>query len=153
MSTVPPVVSNAFNNYQTFLGRLALAINNSRVLAGKWNGAGTATVGDRVLLDSTVQQAGVCKFLPCADNVPAFGVIIGTVREDTINPGDDIEVAFVGGQAMTQIAGATLTPGTPVARNAGFLAPVDGTHVQMGLLIDYVTDSNPGRVILGWSPS
>lgn len=153
MTAIPQVSTNVFSNQQTLLGRLALSINNSRVVAGKWNGSGTALVGDRVLIDGTVTTPGIVKFLACADNAAAFGVIIGTVREDTIQPGDDIEVAFVGGQAMTQIASGTLIPGTPVARGNGFLVAVDGTHLQMGLLIDYCTDSQPGRVILGWSPS
>ena len=150
MATIPKLSTNVFSTQTSYLGRLALAINNTRVVAGRWNGVAAYTVGDRVKIDGTITTPGAVNFLPAADNELAFGAIVGTVREGTGAQGDDIEVAFSGGMAMTQIAGGTLTPGTPVARSAGFLAAVDGTHLQMGILLDYVTISTPGRVIIGW---
>lgn len=148
---VPKVSTNAFNNSQTLLGQLAQAINQTKVLAGIFNGGAAVNPGTRVKIDSTVTTPGVVKFLPAADNEGAFGVIISTPQAGQISPGDNCEVAFQGSQCITEVASGTLTPGTPVAMSSGYLAAVDGTHLQMGLLIDYVTISTPGRVIIGWS--
>jgi hypothetical protein len=153
MASVPQVSTNEFNNSQTLLGQLALAINSNRVVAGTLGGAATAQVGSRVSIDTTVTTPGVVRFLPCADATPAFGVIIWTPQEGTINPGDNIEVAFVGGNCMTQVGSTTLTPGTLVGLSNGFLVTQSGSNAQMGILIDYVTNSTAGRVILGWSAS
>lgn len=152
MPSVPQVSTNSFDNSASFLGGLALAINSSRVVTGIFNGEDPVAVGSRVKIDSTVTTSGVIKFVPADDNEAAFGCIVQSPQEGETNPGDTIEVAFSGGQCMTQVGGATLTPGTPVAMSAGFLAAVDGTHLQMGLLLDYVTVSTPGRVLLGWVP-
>jgi hypothetical protein len=153
MPSVPQVSTNAFNNSATLLGQLALAINSTRVVAGVVGGSVALQVGARVLLDTTVTTPGICRFLPCPDATPAFGVIIFSPQEDLINVGDTCEVAFVGGNCMTQVGSTTLTPGTLVALSSGFLVAQDGGHYQMGILIDYVTNSTAGRVILGWSAS
>lgn len=151
--SIPQVSTNSFNNSQTLLGQLALAINSTRVVAGVLGGSVPAQVGTRVSLDTTVTTPGVCRFLPCADATPAFGVIVFSPQEDSIAVGDTCEVAFVGGNCMTQIGSTTLTPGTLVGLSSGFLVLQDGSHSQMGILIDYVTISTAGRVILGWSHS
>ena len=153
MPSVPQVSTNAFNNSATLLGQLALAINSTRVVAGVVGGATALQVGTRVVLDSTVTTPGIIRFLACVDANPAFGVIIFSPQEDLINPGDTCEVAFVGGNCMTQVGAGTLTPGTLVGLSNGFLVTQDGSHYQMGILIDYVTVSTSGRVILGWTPS
>ena len=150
---IPKVTTNAFNNSATLLGQLALAINSNRVVAGVVGGSVALQVGTRVLLDTTVTTPGVIRFLPCADNVAAFGVIVFSPQEDVINVGDSCEVAFVGGNCMTQVGSTTLTPGTLVGLSSGFLITAGGGNYQMGMLIDYVTQSTSGRVILGWSPS
>ena len=80
----------------------------------------------------------------------AFGVAKRTSKAATFNAGDEMEVSVMGGPVVNEVSGTTLTPGTPVAMGAGFLVAVDGTHLQMGLLIDYVLQSSLGRVILGW---
>lgn len=151
MASIPTIKTNTFNNSQTLLGQLALAINSTRVVSGTLGGVTALQVGSRVKLDSTVTTPGVCRFVAAADNEAAFGVIIYSVQEDLIQPGDNCEVAFAGGQCITEIASTTLTPGTPVGMSSGFLAAVSGGSVQMGLLLDYVTISTPGRVLIGWT--
>lgn len=152
MPSVPQVSTNSFNNQQTFLGELALAINQTKVVSGVLGGNSALQVGSRVKLDNTVVTPGVVRFVAAADNEAAFGVIVFSPQEDTINVGDTCEVAFAGGQCMTMVGSTTLTPGTLVGLSSGFLVQTDGAHAQMGMLIDYVQISTPGRVILGWQP-
>lgn len=147
---VPQVSTNAFNNFQTLLGELALAINNTRVVSGTLGGNAAVSVGTRVKLDNTVITPGVIRFVPAADNEPAFGAIIRSPQEGTVNPGDNIEVAFSGGMCMTFVGSTTLTPGATVGLSSGFLAASGGGVTQMGLLLDYVVQSSPGRVIIGF---
>lgn len=158
---VPSFQTDQFDNTNPARGDLSEAIAKSGVLAGVLT-AGTLHAGDRVKLDSTVTTPGFIGFVAAADNEVAFGVIKRTVKQATFiattDPGgsedtNKVEVAFAGGQAVYEVGGTTLTPGTPVAMSSGFLAAVDGTHLQMGLLIDYVTQSSVGRVIIGWEPA
>lgn len=152
---VPSYQTDQFDNSNPARGDLSEAIAKSEVLAGVLT-AGTLFAGDRVKIDTTVTTPGFVGFVAAADNEAAFGVIKKTVKQVTFIAGNEdtnkVEVAFAGGQAVYEVGGTTLTPGTPVAMSSGFLAPVDGTHLQMGLLIDYVTQSTIGRVILGWVP-
>lgn len=149
---VPQVQTDQFNQTPA-RGDQDLAITRSGVLAGVLNGVSTLHAGDRVKIDTTVTTPGVPGFVAAADNEAAFGVIKRTAKAASFVPGDGIEVMFLGGPAVYEIGGTTIAPGTPVAMSSGFLAPVDGTHLQMGLLIDSVTQSTPGRVILGWEAS
>lgn len=146
----PTFSSNAFNNVNPARGALAIPITANGVLSGVLGGASNLVAGDRVKIDSTVTIPGKIKFVAAADNEAAFGTIIFNVKQDTFAPGDTLEVAYSGGQAVYQVAGGTLTPGTPVAMSTGYLAAVDGTHLQMGILLDYCTINTIGRVIVGW---
>ena len=148
--SVPSLSTNSFNNSQTLLGQLAQAINNTRILGAILGGSDTLQVGARVKIDTTVTTPGVVKVIAAADNEAAFGVLIYTPQKDSIAPGDNCEVAFAGGACVIEVGGATLTPGSLVGLSSGFLVATDGTHNQMGLLLDYVTESTPGRVIVGW---
>lgn len=150
--SIPSVKTNAFNMSQQLLGQLALAINSTRVISGTLGGAAALQVGSRVLLDSAVVTPGVVRFLPCPDATPAFGVIIYSVQEDLIQPGDTLEVAFCGFQCIVEFGSTTLIPGTEVGLAAGFLVQSGGANAPMGLLIDYVQQSTAGRVIIGWQP-
>jgi hypothetical protein len=146
----PTFSTNAFNNVNPARGALAEAINKSGVVSGIVSAGQTLLAGDRVKLDNTVTIPGVIQFVAAADNEAAFGVVKYNVKQDTFNAGDTVEVSFSGGQAVYEVAGGTLTPGTPVAMSAGYLAAVDGTHLQMGLLLDYCTINTVGRVIVGF---
>jgi hypothetical protein len=114
------------------------------------------TAGDRVKIDTTVTTPGLVGFVAAADNEAAFGVVKRTAKQTTFVAGNEdtnkLEVAFSGGQCVWECSGGTLTPGIAVAMSSGFLAVVDGGHVQMGLLIDYAVESSMARVILGWTP-
>lgn len=151
-ASVPQLSTNSFDNSAVLLGQLAQAINSTRTITGTLGGSSAVGVGTRVLLDTTVTTPGVVKFLPCPDATPAFGVIIYTPQEGTINPGDQCEVSYSAGNCIVQVGNGTLTPGTTVGLASGFLVANDGSHAQMGLLIDYVTQSTAGRVLIGWSP-
>lgn len=134
-------------------GDLDLAITRSGVLTGVLNGVANLKAGDRVKLDSTVTTPGVVGLVAAADNEAAFGVIKRNAKQATFAPGDHLEVTFSGGQAIYEVGATTLTPGTLVGMNAGFLVAADGTHLQMGILLDYVTQSAMARVITGWLAS
>ena len=153
MPTVPQVQTNQFDNSNPARGDLSEAITRSQVLAGILT-AGTVVAGDRVKLDSAITDPGFIGFVAAADNEVAFGVVKRTPKQTTFVAGNEdtnkLEVAFSGGQVMYQVGSTTLTPGTKVSLDAGFLAVVDGTHLQMGLLIDFVADSTIGRVIIGF---
>lgn len=148
---IPTIKTNAFNMSQSLLGQLALAINSTRVITGTLGGNAAVQVGSRVKLDNTVTTPGVVRFLPCADATPAFGVVLYTVQEDLIQPGDEMEVAFCGFQCIIEFGNTTIVPGTQVGLLAGFLVVSGGGSAPMGLLIDYVQQSTAGRVIIGWS--
>jgi hypothetical protein len=160
MSTVPQMSTNPFGPANPMVGDVSESITASGILAGVLT-AGSAKAGDRVKLDSTITIPGYIGFVPAADDEAAFGVIKRTAKNTSYKSvaagGDEttnkVEVVFSGGQCVYQPSGATLTPGTLVAKAAGFLAAVDGTHLQMGLLIDYVVQSSIGRVIIGWVAS
>lgn len=128
-----------------------LAITRSGVIAGVLAGA-SVTAGTRVKLDNSVTTPGVPVFVAAADNEAAFGVVKRTAKATTFVAGDGIEVMHLGGPAVYEVSNATFAPGTLVAMGSGFLVAVDGTHLQMGILIDYVVQSSTGRVILGWQP-
>lgn len=151
--SVPQFQTDAFDNSNPMRGDLSEAITKSGVLAGILT-AGTVVAGDRVKLDSSITTAGIVGFVAAADNEAAFGVVKRTPKQTTFVAGNEdtnkLEVAFAGGQCVYEVGGSTLTPGTPVAMSSGFLAAVDGTHLQMGLLIDFVVSSSVGRVIIGW---
>ena len=153
MPTVPQYQTDQFDNSNPARGDLSEAITRSNVLPGVLT-AGTLVAGDRVKLDAAVTTPGYIGFVAAADNEAAFGTIKRTVKQTTFVAGNEdtnkIEVLFAGGQCQYQVGNTTLTPGTPVALNTGFLVVVDGTHLQMGLLIDYVVASSMGRVIIGW---
>lgn len=150
---VPSQSPDSFDNSNPARGDLSEAITKSGVLAGILT-SGTVTAGDRVKLDNTITAPGFVGFVPAADNEAAFGTVKRTPKQATFISGNEdtnkLEVCFAGGQCQYQVGSTTLTPGTPVAMSSGFLAAVDGTHLQMGLLIDFVTQSSVGRVILGW---
>lgn len=148
--TFPTFSSNAFNNVNPARGALAIPITESGILTGVVASGQTLLAGDRVKLNNAVTIPGRIEFTAAADNEAAFGVVVYTVKQDTFVAGDTVEVAFSGGQAVYEVAGGTLTPGTPVAMSASYLAAVDGTHLQMGLLLDYCTINTVGRVIVGF---
>lgn len=147
----PTFSTNAFNNVNPARGAVAEAVKDG-ALSGVLGGSDSLVAGDRVKIDSTNTTPGLVKFVAAADNEAAFGTIKFAAKQDTFAPGDTLEVVFSGGLAVYQVGGTTLTPGTPVAFNAGYLAAVDGSHLQMGLLIDYVVANSVGRVINGWVP-
>lgn len=152
MSTVPPFYTDQFNQ-QPARGDLSMAISQTRILPGVLT-SGTVVAGDRVKIDTSVTTPGLVGFVAAADNEAAFGVVKRTAKQTTFTAGNEdtnkLEVTFQGGPCVYEVAGSTLQPGTPVAMSSGFLAAVDGAHLQMGLLIDYVTDSTFGRVIMGF---
>ena len=149
----PTYSSNAFNNVNPARGALAEAIMKSGVLTGLLGGVASLVAGDRVKLDTTNVVPGTLVFVAAADNEAAIGSIKFNAKQNTFAPGDTLEVTFSGGQVMYHVGGGTLTPGTPVALSSGYLAAVDGSHLQMGLLIDYVTANAVGRVIMGYVAS
>lgn len=155
MPTLPTFSPDQFDNSTPARGDLSMAISQTRILPGVL-ASGTVTAGDRVKIDTTNTTPGLVAFVAAADDEAAFGVVKRTAKQTTFIAGNEdtnkIEVAFSGGQCVWECAGGTLTPGTPVAMSSGFLAAVDGSHVQMGLLIDYVVVSAMGRVIVGWTP-
>lgn len=153
MPNNPSFSTNAFNNTNPARGALAESITKSGVVTGIFTGTGPAFAGDRVKLDNTVTTPGFVGFVAAADDEAAFGVIKFNVKQDQFNQGDTVEVVFQGGQAVYQIGSTTLVPGTLVGMSSGFLVQQDGTHAQMGILIDYVLVSTPGRVIIGWVAS
>lgn len=145
----PTFSTNAFNNVNPARGAVAEAVKDG-ALSGIVGGADDLLAGARVKIDSSVTTPGLVQFVAAADNEAAFGTIKFNAKQDTYAPGDTVEVVFSGGLAVYQVGGTTLTPGTPVAMTAGYLSAVDGTHLQMGLLIDYVVANSVGRVINGW---
>ena len=148
----PTLALNTFSPIgQTLLGQLANAINSTKVVSGTVGGSVSIAPGSRVKLDSTVTTPGVVRFVPAADNEAAFGVAIYTVQEGTFAVGDNIEVAYSGGACIVEVGNSTLTPGTLVGLAAGFLTTQSGSNVQMGILLDYVTQSSAGRVLIGWT--
>lgn len=153
MSTVPTFQTDSFDNSNPMRGDLSEAISKTGVLAGVLT-AGTVYAGDRVKLDDSITTPGYIGFVAAADNEAAFGIVKRTPKQTTFVAGNEdtnkLEVVFSGSQCVYEVGGGTLTPGTPVAMSAGFLAAVDGTHLQMGLLIDYVVSSSMGRVIIGF---
>lgn len=153
MPSVPQFSTDAFDNVNPARGDLSEAISKTGVLAGVLT-SGTVVAGDRVKIDNTVTTPGIVGFVAAADNEAAFGVVKRTIKQSTFVAGNEdtnkLEVVFNGGQCVYQVGGGTLTPGTPVAMSSGYLAAVDGTHLQMGLLIDYVVVSSVGRVIMGF---
>lgn len=156
MPTVPQLNINTFDTANPMRGDVSESITKSGILAGILT-AGTAVAGDRVKLDSTVTMPGRVGFVLAADNEPAFGTVKRTVKNSSYDASSEdtnkIEVCFSGGQAVYQVGNGTLTPGTPVSMNAGFLDVVGGGRAQMGLLIDYVLSGSIGRVIVGWVPA
>lgn len=149
---VPQVQTDQFNQTPA-RGDLDLAITNSRVLTGVLNGVSSLKAGDRVKLDSTVTTPGVVGFVAAADNEAAFGIIKRNAKQATFAPGDHLEVTFAGGNAIYEVGATTLTPGTFVGMSTGFLVAADGTHLQMGILLDYVVQSAMARVLAGWTAS
>lgn len=144
----PVFSSNSFNNVNPARGAVAESVKDS-ALSGILAGAG-AVAGDRVKIDTTVTTPGMVQFVAAADNEAAFGIVKFSVKQDSFSVGDTVEVIFSGGRAVNLVAGGTLTPGTPVAYTAGYLSAVDGTHLQIGLLIDYAVINGVGRVIVGF---
>jgi len=147
--TFPTFSTNAFNNVNPARGAVAESVKDG-ALSGVLGGSDSLTAGDRVKLDTTVTIPGQVRFVAAADNEAAFGTIKFSAKQDTFAPGDTLEVVYSGGRAVYQVGSTTLTPGTPVAMSGGYLAAVDGGHLQMGLLIDYVVVNSVGRVINGW---
>lgn len=145
----PTYSTNAFNNVNPARGAVAESVKDGAV-SGILGGSDNLVAGDRVKIDTSVTTPGLVKFVAAADNEAAFGTIKYNVKQDTFVPGDTLEVCFSGGLAVYEVSGATLTPGIVVAMSGGYLAAVDGTHLQMGLLLDYCTINTVGRVILGW---
>lgn len=154
MPSIPQFSTDQFDNSTPARGDLSMAISQTRILPGVLKDGETVTAGDRVKIDTTNTIPGLVVFEPAADDEAAFGVVKRTAKQTTFVGGNEdtnkLEVAFSGGQCVYEVAGSTLTPGTPVAMSSGFLAAVDGAHVQMGLLIDYATVSTMARVIVGW---
>ncbi|MES2155476.1 MAG: hypothetical protein V4510_10110 [bacterium] len=147
--SAPTFSTNAFNNVNPARGAVAESVKDG-ALSGVLGGSDDLVAGDRVKIDDSVTTPGLIQFVAAADNEAAFGTIKYNVKQDTFAPGDTLEVVFSGGLAVYQVGGGTLTPGTPVAMGAGVLVAVDGTHLQMGLLLDYVVVNSVGRVIVGW---
>ena len=145
----PSFSTNSFNNVNPARGAVAESVKRG-ALSGLLGGADSLISGDRVKIDTTVTSPGLVRFVAAADNEKAFGTIAFVAKQSTFVPGDTLEVVFSGGPAVYQVGGATLTPGIAVAFDAGHLAAVDGTHLQVGLLIDYVVANSLGRVIIGW---
>lgn len=150
---VPGVQIDQFDNSNPARGDVADAITRSGVLAGIVGGASNLLAGDRVKLDSTVTAPGYIRFVAAADNEAAFGIIKRTAKAATFAPGDSVEVCFQGGQAVYEVGATTLAPGSLVGMSSGFLVLADGTHSQIGMLLDYVLQSTLGRVIVGWVAS
>lgn len=149
---VPTFNTDSFDNSTPARGDLSEAITRSGVLAGILS-SGTVLAGDRVKLDSAITTPGIVGFVAALDSEAAFGVVKRTSKQTTFVAGNEdtnkLEVAFLGGPCVYEVGSTTLTPGTPVAMSTGFLAVVDGTHLKVGLLIDYVVQSSMGRVIIG----
>lgn len=152
MPTLPVFQTDQFNNENPARGDMADGISQTRVLAGILT-SGTAQAGDRVKIDSTVTVPGMVGFVKAADNEAAFGVIKNTRKTTLFDSASEdtnkIEVAFQGGPVLYQCGAGTLTPGSDVALSSGFLVAPDGTHIKVGLLIDYVQLNTMGRVITG----
>ncbi len=149
----PTFSTNAFNNTNPARGALADAITKSGVLTGIVGGADALLAGARVKIDTSITTPGTIVFVAAADNEAAFGCIKYNVKQDTFAVGDTVEVTFSGGPVMYHASSGTIAPGTVVAMSSGYLAAVDGSHLQMGLLIDYCTQYTIGRVIMGWVAS
>jgi len=155
MSTVPPVYTNQFEQ-GPMKGDLDLAIQKSGVIAGVLGAvAGDLSLdaGTRVKIDTSVTAAGTVQFVFAADNEAAFGVLKRTAQKATFSEGDQVEVSFSGGPVVYECGSTTIAPGTSVAMSSGFLAAVDGTHLVMGMLIDYVVQNSMGRVVIGFRAS
>lgn len=150
--SVPQVQTDQFNQTPA-RGDLDLAITRSGVLTGVLNGVASLKAGDRVKLDSTVTTPGAVGFVSADDDEEAFGVIKRNAKQATFAPGDHLEVTFQGGPCIYEVGATTLTPGTLVGMSSGFLVLTDGTHSQMGILLDYVVQSAMARVITGWVAS
>lgn len=149
MPTPPTFSTNAFDNTNPARGMIAESVRD-QAISGVLGGSDALLAGARVKLDSTNTVPGKCVFVAAADNEAAVGTIKFNAKQDTFAVGDTLEVTYSGGLAVYQVGSTTLTPGTPVALSSGYLAAVDGSHLQMGLLIDYVVVSGVGRVIIGW---
>ena len=136
---------------QSIRGDADLSIQQKGFIAGHLDplAADPVLAGDRVKLDATYTGHGL-QFVAAADNEAAFGVAKRTSKAATFNAGDEMEVSVMGGPVVNEVSGTTLTPGTPVAMTSGFLSAVDGTHLQMGLLLDYAVESQMARVLMGW---
>ncbi len=154
--SIPTFSTDQFDNSTPARGDLSMAISQTRILPGVLKDGETVAAGDRVKIDDANTVPGLVVFVPAADDEAAFGVVKRTVKQTTFIGGNEdtnkLEVAFSGGQCVYEVGSTTLAPGTPVAMSSGFLAVVDGSHVQMGLLIDAVVQSSMGRVIVGWTP-
>lgn len=154
--SIPTFSPDQFDNSTPARGDLSMAISQTRILPGILT-SGQVQAGDRVKIDTTVTTPGLVGFVAADDDEAAFGVVKRTVKQTIFTAGNEdtnkLEVTFSGGPCVYEVGGSTLTPGTPVAMSSGFLAAVDGSHVQMGLLIDYVVQSSMGRVIMGWIAS
>lgn len=155
MPSIPPYYTDQFDNSNPARGDLSESIGRSGILAGILT-AGTVNAGDRVKLDSAITAPGFIGFVAADDDEEAFGVVKRTPKQTVFVAGNEdtnkLEVVFSGSQCVYQVGNTTLTPGTKVGLEAGFLVAADGTHSQMGLLIDYVVASSIGRVIMGWVP-
>jgi hypothetical protein len=146
---VPPVYPNQFEQTPA-RGDLDLAIMKSGVVNGVLGGAASVVAGDRVKIDTTNTAPGVVKFLPALDTEVAFGTVKRTSKQATFAVGDQIEVAFLGGPVVYEVANATLTPGIAVSMNAGYVDVVGGGRATMGLSLDYAVQSGMLRVLLGF---
>ena len=156
MPTLPTFSTDQFDNSTPARGDLSMAISQTRILPGVLS-SGSVTAGDRVKIDTANSVPGLVAFVAADDDEAAFGVVKRVAKQTTFTAGNEdtnkLEGAFSGGQCIWEAGGGTIAAGTPVAMSSGFLAVVDGSHVQMGLLIDPVVVSAMGRVIIGWTPA
>jgi len=150
MPTVPPVYADQFEQ-GAMRGDLDLAITKSGVISGVMGviSATTLYAGDRVKIDTANTAPGMVKFVPAADNEAAFGCIKRTVKKASFVEGDQVEVAFMGGPVMYQVAAATVRPGYAVEMAAGFVQE-KAAGSQVGLSLDYAAVSTMLRVVTGW---
>lgn len=155
MPTLPTFSTDQFDNSTPAKGDLSMAISQTRILPGILAAGEQVNAGDRVKIDTSNTTLGAVVFVAAADDEAAFGVVKRTAKETAFDGDSEdtnkIEVAFSGGQCIWECGSGTIAPGTAVAMSSGFLAAVDGSHVQMGLLIDPVVVSSMGRVIVGWT--
>jgi hypothetical protein len=150
MATVPPVYADQFEQ-GAVRGDLDLTITKSGVIVGVMGviGATTAYAGDRVKIDTANTAPGQIKFVPAADNEVAFGCIKRTAKSASFVQGDEVEVTFMGGPVIYQVAAATVRPGYAVEMASGFVQE-KAAGSQLGMSLDYAIVSTMLRVVTGW---